>query len=308
MLNDLSFLAIDFETASSTQRGSACALGFALVESGLVVRTGKSLIDPQLPPAEWSGMNIGIHGIRPDAVRGAPPFFKAWEQMLSTARGFPIVAHNASFDMSVLRAEHERAQVPISGYRYACSVQLARRTWPDVASAALPNLADYLGIDLDHHDPASDARACALITLAAVRELSASSLDAALSASGLCWGEVLAANDWIPCGGGGGRDIVARVGSNPNPNHPFFGKVVVFTGALGSMTRDTAEAYVATIGGVPGPSVTKRTRFVVVGGFRDAAAIAAAPPTSSKHERALKLLALGADIRLLAEGEFLSLL
>ncbi len=124
MNNDLSFVAIDFETASPRQRASACAVGFAVVEGGRIVDVGKALINPDIPDSEWGAINTAIHGIRPADVRAAPKFFGACDGMLRLARDLPLIAHNASFDMSVLRAEHERWDVAVPGYRYACSLQL----------------------------------------------------------------------------------------------------------------------------------------------------------------------------------------
>jgi DNA polymerase-3 subunit epsilon len=45
-------------------------------------------------------------------------------------------------------------------------VKLARQTWR-LYPTKLPNVCNYLGIPLDHHNAASDAEACARIVLAA---------------------------------------------------------------------------------------------------------------------------------------------
>lgn len=315
MKDDLSFLAIDFETASPNQRASACAVGFAVVDAGTIVNAGKALINPDIPDGEWGAINTGIHGIHPADVRTAPKFFSACDSMLALASDLPLIAHNASFDMSVLRAEHERWGVAVPGYRYACSLQLARQVWPDLPSVSLPRVAWHLGIELDHHNPESDARACALITMAAIVRVGATSLDQALHSTGLWMGTVVSPNDWMPCGtgwlaftadGATTRSSGERIA--PNPAHPFFNKIVVFTGALGSMTRDLAEAHVRAIGGFTRPSVSKKTDFVVVGGLRDIPTEVAGHSLSTKHRRAIELRDAGAEITLLAEGDFLSLL
>ena len=55
---------------------------------------------------------------------------------------------------------------------FHCTVQLARRVWRPrgLKRANLPTVCDFLGISLNHHDPASDAEACARIVIAARRE------------------------------------------------------------------------------------------------------------------------------------------
>ncbi len=72
---------------------------------------------------------------------------------------------------------------------------------------------------------------------------------------------------------------------------PLAGKVVVFTGALSSMTRDEAKALVEELGGTVSNSVSRKTDLVVVG-----------ENPGSKYQRAQQL-----GIKTLKEEEFLKL-
>jgi DNA polymerase III subunit epsilon len=56
----MSWVAIDFETANET-RGSACALGVAIVEADHVVERASWLIRP--PTLHFNPYNLMIHGI-----------------------------------------------------------------------------------------------------------------------------------------------------------------------------------------------------------------------------------------------------
>ena len=80
-----------------------------------------------------------------------------------------LVAHNASFDRGVLRACCEAAGVPYPDLPFRCTVRAARQAW-GVRPTKLPDVCDYLGLALDHHDAASDSEACARIMIAALRE------------------------------------------------------------------------------------------------------------------------------------------
>lgn len=187
MSGSASFLAIDFETASSSP-DSACSVGIALVDQGAVVDTGHELIDPGLAAEAWNPFNIRVHGIEPDQVAGARGFGEVWLQLQADFAGLPMVAHNAAFDMGVIRASlASRAIVPADELRYLCSVRISRAAWPDMRSVRLNLIAERLGLELDHHNAESDARACAEVTLHALDRLGASGLDELVAERGWRW-------------------------------------------------------------------------------------------------------------------------
>jgi DNA polymerase III subunit epsilon len=95
----MSWVAIDFETANET-RGSACALGVAIVEDSQVVERRSWLIRP--PTLDFNP-NVMIHGITAADVAAAPAFDSLWPRIWAILEGRPVIAHNASFDISVLR-------------------------------------------------------------------------------------------------------------------------------------------------------------------------------------------------------------
>lgn len=162
-----SFLAIDFETCSHNR---ACALGFAHVVDGTVVETEATLIKPLLHDSDWRFTEI--HGIAPDDVRDAPSFAEVWNSVDARFSGELLVAHNASFDIGVLQSELRRAGIGTRApLNYRCSAALARLAWPAIERVTLAHLTTVLRIDLDHHEAGSDARACALVTLAAAKAL-----------------------------------------------------------------------------------------------------------------------------------------
>jgi len=184
-----SFLAIDVETANA-QRGSACALGWAQFQDGQARDSGRLLINPRLPDEQWDAFNMRLHGIGPEDVRGAPTFAEVWRVIAPCATTGPLVAHNASFDMSVLRAELARSGVAPAPFRYVCSARLSRAAWPEMPSVSLPIVADELGIELDHHNPCSDATASGQILLAALDQMGVATIAEALEKAGRHWGEI----------------------------------------------------------------------------------------------------------------------
>ena len=160
-LRSVRFAAIDFETATE-QRDSACAVAVTLVDDGQVVETRRWLIRP--PGSEYSASNIAIHGTRPEDTRRSAEFPAVWREAIELIGNRPLVAHNASFDLSVLRQslDHYGAEWPTLDV--FCTLLLSRRVWPGLPSYSLPALSRFLGVSMArHHDPAEDAAACAQI-------------------------------------------------------------------------------------------------------------------------------------------------
>ncbi|HEV7918142.1 MAG TPA: 3'-5' exonuclease [Solirubrobacterales bacterium] len=199
-----SFVAIDFETACW---GVSCAVGIVHFENGEVVEQRYTLIDPGISQRRWDLRAINVHGITPADVIGQPTFADIWPELLHYASCYPFVAHNANFDMGVLRSELERFTLQSPSVRFGCSMALARSAWPrkhpeSPENHKLNTLSSFLNISLDHHNALSDAVAAGMVTLAALDRLGHGSLSAAYSRAGMAWGEispeldVLAANKW----------------------------------------------------------------------------------------------------------------
>jgi len=162
------FTAIDFETADYGA-DSACALALVHVEGVEIV--GRDLFMIRPPRSRFAFTHI--HGITWAHVARERTFAEQWDRIAAKLAGATfLAAHNASFDRGVLAACCAAAGVPPPALRYHCTVQLARRVWRPrgLSRANLPAVCEHLGIELNHHDPASDAEACARIVIAARRE------------------------------------------------------------------------------------------------------------------------------------------
>ncbi|BDZ38916.1 3'-5' exonuclease [Microbacterium suwonense] len=177
----LDFTAIDFETANSSP-ASACSVGLVRVRSGRVVAQTGWLIRPPAGHDEFNEWNTKIHGIRAHDVANAT----TWTQQLDRLCGFAgadvLVAHNAGFDMNVLRRACEATGIDAPPYRSLCSLAVARKTY-DLDSYRLPKAAAAAGFgDFSHHDALADARACAQIVIDAAFRAAVDDVDALGSA------------------------------------------------------------------------------------------------------------------------------
>ncbi|MFE9958148.1 exonuclease domain-containing protein [Micromonospora sp. NPDC005299] len=302
-----SWVAIDFETANE-YRGSPCAVAMVAVQDGKVVERCNTYIQP--PPAAdyFSPFCVALHGITARHVENAPSWPQALKQIVEFVDGRPVVAHNAAFDLGVIRSACDLMDLPWPDLTYACTLVIARRTW-QLISYSLPWVADAAGHQLlDHHDPAADAHAAAAIALAAQRIHGVEELPELLSATRIRFG-ALSGGEWNGCryhapSPSGARSSLPGANPDADPDGPFYGLSVCFTGTLLAMNRDEARHLVAEVGGQPVAGVSKKTDVLVIG-EQDLRRFRPGAKTSSKHQKAAALLEAGHSIEVVSELDFL---
>jgi DNA polymerase-3 subunit epsilon len=158
------FVAIDFETADRWL-DSACAVGLVRVEGWRIVRAESFLIRPPRRQFFFSY----LHGITWNMVKDRASFAEAWPALGGWFDGAEfLAAHNASFDRSVLRTCCDAARLTPPALPFECTMRLARKVW-GIHPTRLPDVCARLGVPLRHHDPLSDAEACARILIEARR-------------------------------------------------------------------------------------------------------------------------------------------
>ncbi len=303
----LSFCAIDFETANFF-RGSPCAVGIVKVVDGQEVGRRRWLMRPPREVDFFDDFNIELHGITPAMVAQEPRFDERLPQILAFAAGLPLVAHNAAFDLGVIRDACDESAIAWPEVPYVCTLVLSRATW-SLLSYSLPWVAEAAGVTLgQHHEPEADAAAAAGILAAIAEHHGAHSLEDLFAATHARLG-TMRADEWSGCHRvwSGGRSVVPDANPNADPEHPFYGREIVFTGALSSMTRGVAWERVAEVGGQPESGVTRHTNILVVG-YQDSQKLRPGEALSTKARKAQDLRAKGQEIELMGEVDFLQLL
>ena len=177
----MNFVTIDFETAVYSQE-SACAVGLVKFLGGEAVDSYYSLIRP--PKLYIRRDFTAIHGLTVDDVVDAPAFNELWDSgILPFIGDLPLAAHNAKFDMGVLRAVLQWYQLEVPSLPYFCTCELSRRTWPAFKSHALTAIAGHFNIIYNAHNALDDAMTCGKIVIKASHKLGAGSMKELLSAS-----------------------------------------------------------------------------------------------------------------------------
>jgi len=160
----LDFTAIDFETANGSP-ASACSVGLVKVRDGQVVDRIGWFIQPPFGHDHFVDWNTRIHGITADMVIEANGWVDQLVDLVAFTGDDILVAHNAGFDMGVIKAACIATGVAVPAYSYVCSLQVARKTY-HLDSYRLPVVAVAAGFeDFAHHDAVADSEACAAIMI-----------------------------------------------------------------------------------------------------------------------------------------------
>ncbi len=172
-MNNISFTAIDFETANE-KSDSVCSLGLVIVKNGVITDKKYRLIKP--PDFRFNYQNILVHGIQPEDVVNELEFFRYWKSLKQLFDHSVIVAHNAEFDIGVLKAVLNTYHLKYPEFNYTCSLRVARRTWKGLGSYSLGNIGKYFGFSFSHHHALEDAEMSANLILKACEETHSGSI------------------------------------------------------------------------------------------------------------------------------------
>ncbi|MFL2533907.1 MAG: 3'-5' exonuclease [Alphaproteobacteria bacterium] len=159
------FAAIDFETSSS-ERNSACAIGYVIFNQSKIIKKQSYLIKPPKPEVYYTD----IHGLTWEMLKKEKTFDKVWrsikDELLVVDYFF---AHNAPFDRSVLHSSCYYYNLDIPQQEFKDTVKIARNFW-DFENNKLNTVCKNLRIPLNHHDALSDAKGCAMIAIEAFKK------------------------------------------------------------------------------------------------------------------------------------------
>ncbi|MSP55931.1 MAG: 3'-5' exonuclease [Myxococcales bacterium] len=131
---------IDFETTglSPDDGDRATEIAVVIVEAGEVVDRFASLMNAGV---KLPAFITDLTGITNAMVKAAPPAAAVMADAARFVGSIPMVAHNAAFDKRFWTAELDRVGIP-SAHRFACTMRLARRLYPQAANHKLATLVD----------------------------------------------------------------------------------------------------------------------------------------------------------------------
>ena len=166
---DGEYIVFDVETtglSAATER--LTEIGAVLFSGGEIRETFDTFVNPEKPIPEKI---VQLTSITDEMVADAPKEEEALRQFLEFAGDRPLVAHNASFDMSFIRAAAGRHGIAIN-HTSVDTLTIARSLYPDLGKYKLDVIAKYLGLEeFHHHRACDDASTLALIFAQMVKKM-----------------------------------------------------------------------------------------------------------------------------------------
>lgn len=159
---DVTFVVFDTETTGfSAKDDRIVEIGAVKIRNGEVIEERSWLINPQRTiPRRVTG----VHGITGQIVRNKPTFDEVYPEFVEFVGDAVLVAHNARFDVDMVRAEVDRHGLDQMPNVCLDSLKLFRKWWPSAKSHQLGALAEQLGIAGEgFHRGMADSRYAALI-------------------------------------------------------------------------------------------------------------------------------------------------
>lgn len=295
---------IDFETANHSFV-SACSIGIAVIKGNEIVDKQYYLIQP--PQNYYTDDNIAIHHITPADTANADTFPEVWEKIKHHFVNTYVAAHNANFDMSILKATLNFYNLPQPHFEYVNTISVSGYAIPtgtDVGKS-LDARCEYWGIPLDnHHNALADAEAAAKLILCNVAKSRFKSAVSFFNAntSYLYNYDDVKLKDSLSFSSRYNRvnvhEIEAATTVNEEKDADFDGKTFVITGEFKTMSREQALKIVVERGGIIKNTVSAKVDILVNADDR----------VSTKTKKSAELQAAGHHIKIVNEEQFMRML
>lgn len=270
------FIAVDFETATFSKM--ACQIGVTIVEDGVIKGTVVDYIQP--PDNKYEIGCVNVHHITPDITINAPSFDVIWRNYKELFEHYSIVAHNAPFDESVLRANLDYYGIPHHNIKkFICTYQIYQ--------LSLDKLCWVFDLqDEGHHDAGFDSLRCAQFYNFYLQGIQP---DLSKLASYIPEDErkrKIIQHQQLK------GDVLRKDLSGADPSNPFYNKKVVITGVF-DVEREELARKLKSLGADIDTAISRRTNFVIIG--REAG--------PSKLAKVQSLIENGYNIRQLGQQE-----
>ena len=288
------YVCIDTETTGlEYEFCDIIELAAARVVDGRITDTFSELVNPGYRLPDFI---TDLTGITNEMLSGAPKIGDVFPRFLDFCGDNIIVGHNVNFDVNFISYAAENLGKSFLN-DYIDTLRIARKLFPEKEHHRLFEVAQYCGVDQpQQHRSGADVE----MTVACFEMMRAIALRDQSEADFIDSFK----RHRIPVHFSM-KDMQPRV-CEFDDTHPFFGKRIVFTGALSRMTRKDAAQLVLDVGGIPADSLNKETNFLVIGNEDFKSCVKNGK--STKMLKAEQMQKKGIDIQVLSEDLFFEML
>ena len=154
---DADYVVFDLETTGfSPETNRIIEIGAVKVQNGKIVDKFSTFVNPQVPiPFRIEQLT----SINESMVIDAPVIADILPEFMKFCEGCVMVAHNADFDMSFIKKNCQRLDIPCKP-TIVDTVALARVLLPNLNRFKLDTVAKALGVSLENHHRAVDDAGC----------------------------------------------------------------------------------------------------------------------------------------------------
>ena len=154
---DADYVVFDLETTGfSPETNRIIEIGAVKVQNGKIVDKFSTFVNPQVPiPFRIEQLT----SINDSMVIDAPVIADILPEFMKFCEGCVMVAHNADFDMSFIKKNCQRLDIPCKP-TIVDTVALARVLLPNLNRFKLDTVAKALGVSLKNHHRAVDDAGC----------------------------------------------------------------------------------------------------------------------------------------------------
>lgn len=284
ILDTTDYVVLDTETTGlDSGKDKIVQIAIVSVRNGEVVDTFSSFVDPHCHMPESASR---VNHITDEDLIGAPSMEDISDKVLELIGNFPVIAHNAIFDLNFLKQWYKDSEETIY-ITYIDTLALSKEAFTGTGGHSLPRLIEVLGIESgESHRADADALATQKLFELCKEKIAVKSSyekDVSVKHTGI-------------------KPTVEHI----DHNHPLYGKSMVFTGQL-SIPRADAMQMAVNCGAVLRGRVTSRTDYLIVGKQHEE--FVGSGGISGKQRQAMTVLADGTGhVKCISESEFFELL
>ena len=254
-MND-NFVAIDFETSYGH---IPCSIGIVEFDNGEIINEYYSLIKPI--GLKFSYINTSINGINVEDVINEREFDEIWDEIEHFFIDRVVVAHNSSFDITVLEKTLDYYGIIKPDFKLFCTLKISQSLLK-LDNHKLSTVAKYFEIEqYDYHNALEDASVCGQIFYKLFNKYDVlTTINNSKISSNTNRGQNY-------------KSYLNRIFNDKNIKEKFVwtcsdklaGKTFVVSGVFEKFSRDDLKKAIEDNGGKVGSSISAKTDYVVAG-------------------------------------------